>query len=547
MVRWVGSAFGRCWLAVALLLVGCDPPERPDDLAFAVCANAECEPGENAVNCLADCGPCAKAPNCDDNDPCTQDSCEPTSGCYHKPLTGTACPDDGPCKVESRCAAGQCVGKERFWQRTVPAMPDSNDWIAAVTVEGGKLLAVGRQVKDEGFGNHHELFFLRVATDNDSSAAPPTQVPITSGNDDDIVGGIAPLSEGRALVVGERVETGAIGPAGPFRRAQWYKIGPADPPSVDPAHLEVAGHHGLRDVARGLNGNLLAVGWVNKQGLAMRFAADGAVGAKMAVETPGGKHGELQAVAGLAGAGGGFVAVGNLRTSDKDWHGWAVRLPAVGTATDWNVEVPAPLTKQGELRAVVAMADGGAVAMGTVGSTPPYIANPGGSTVWLVRFSAAGKVEWSRTSDLGQGPIRLLWLPAANSLVAVCAIAPGGTSSDRVLLRFDPTGQLTGSSTVPLGWPYAAVALPDGTLGFAGSDTSTGKNDSWIARTDAWGHTGCEPKCAAVPMGGCADGNACTFDSCSPAKGCQTSPAPKATSCGPSSTCKETQCVSDLP
>lgn len=547
MVSGLGSALGRWWLAVALVLAGCDPPESPADLAFALCPNAECEPGENAANCLADCGPCAKAPHCDDQDPCTQDSCEPTSGCYHKPLTATPCPDDGPCKAESRCAAGVCVGKDRFWQQTVPAVPDAKDWIVALAAEGSSIVAVGHKEADGGAGKRNDLFLVRTTADRDSPQQAPAHELLEQDSDDDIASGVALLDGGGALVVGERVATGSFDPGGPARRAQWYKVGPAGKYSVDRYEVQASGHHGFRDVGRSANGHFLAVGWAEKQGLAMRFAADAEPGAKFAVPPPAGLRGELQAVVGEAGSNGGYVAVGNLHSADHDWHGWAVRLPAVGTEANWSIDVPAPPTKQGELRAVVAMADGGAVAMGTLGITPPYVANPWGSTVWLVRFGVDGKVVWSRTSELGSGPTRLLWLPAEQTLVAVCAGGPGGKLNDPMLLRFDLAGQLTGSSAAALGWPYAAAVLADGTLVFGGLDNGSGKHDSWIARTDAWGHAACAPKCAGLKVPDCADGNFCTLDSCSPAAGCQTMTAPSGTTCGPSSSCKETTCVTNAP
>ncbi len=48
---------------------------------------------------------------CDDNNSCTTDSCNPTSGCVFAPTPGAACSDDNACTSGDTCnAAGQCVG-----------------------------------------------------------------------------------------------------------------------------------------------------------------------------------------------------------------------------------------------------------------------------------------------------------------------------------------------------------------------------------------------------------------------------------------------------
>ncbi len=56
------------------------------------------------------CNACVNpVPNCDDNDPCTDDSCDQASGCVHTPNTA-ACSDGDPCTVDDTCSAGICAG-----------------------------------------------------------------------------------------------------------------------------------------------------------------------------------------------------------------------------------------------------------------------------------------------------------------------------------------------------------------------------------------------------------------------------------------------------
>jgi hypothetical protein len=47
--------------------------------------------------------------SCDDNNPCTADSCDPVKGCVHTPVTdGTSCPAVGACNTAGMCKAGSC-------------------------------------------------------------------------------------------------------------------------------------------------------------------------------------------------------------------------------------------------------------------------------------------------------------------------------------------------------------------------------------------------------------------------------------------------------
>jgi hypothetical protein len=51
----------------------------------------------------------AGALSCDDGDPCTDDLCDPATGCQHLPAEGAACDDGNACTVGDHCAAGACV------------------------------------------------------------------------------------------------------------------------------------------------------------------------------------------------------------------------------------------------------------------------------------------------------------------------------------------------------------------------------------------------------------------------------------------------------
>ncbi|RJO67194.1 MAG: hypothetical protein C4523_10095 [Myxococcales bacterium] len=48
--------------------------------------------------------------DCNDGNPCTEDSCDDLTGCQNSPLSGAPCPDDGLyCTVNAHCDGGECV------------------------------------------------------------------------------------------------------------------------------------------------------------------------------------------------------------------------------------------------------------------------------------------------------------------------------------------------------------------------------------------------------------------------------------------------------
>jgi Dictyostelium (slime mold) repeat/Galactose oxidase, central domain len=90
-------------------------------MAGAACPDGNVCNGDETCDgsgqCLA-----GTAPTLDDDNPCTVDSCDATSGVHHAPVTaGAACPDDTVCNGEETCdGAGQCVAG------TAPTLDDDN-------------------------------------------------------------------------------------------------------------------------------------------------------------------------------------------------------------------------------------------------------------------------------------------------------------------------------------------------------------------------------------------------------------------------------------
>jgi hypothetical protein len=90
----------------------CDPVAKTCKTA-PVSDGLDCDADGNACTsgdqCLAgQCVAGAKV-NCNDNNPCTEDTCDPKTGCTKTTLDAVACDDDNPCTVGDVCQAGSCA------------------------------------------------------------------------------------------------------------------------------------------------------------------------------------------------------------------------------------------------------------------------------------------------------------------------------------------------------------------------------------------------------------------------------------------------------
>lgn len=103
------DGYGRC-VAVPL------EDGTPCDLGVMTepCVEYRCRGGE-----------CEATGGCDDDNPCTQDSCVVETGtCQHGPVTGGACDDEDPCTIEDACFAGICLGKPNLCEDGNPCTDD---------------------------------------------------------------------------------------------------------------------------------------------------------------------------------------------------------------------------------------------------------------------------------------------------------------------------------------------------------------------------------------------------------------------------------------
>ena len=87
---------------------------NPSTGCYSVNSNRVCEDGnfctepDTCANGACNSGPWK---SCDDGNRCTVDSCQPASGCVYDPnqLTGTPCDDGDPCFLGDTCGGGACT------------------------------------------------------------------------------------------------------------------------------------------------------------------------------------------------------------------------------------------------------------------------------------------------------------------------------------------------------------------------------------------------------------------------------------------------------
>jgi MYXO-CTERM domain-containing protein len=76
-----------------------------------------------ACNAQGECTS-AEEKNCDDNNPCTADSCDPEVGCVSEPDDGATCDDGDVCTLDDTCVDGVCTPEAGI---TCQAIDDCHD------------------------------------------------------------------------------------------------------------------------------------------------------------------------------------------------------------------------------------------------------------------------------------------------------------------------------------------------------------------------------------------------------------------------------------
>ncbi len=91
-----------------------DSCDKDAGCQYAVVAGSKCDDGNacTAGDACAKGGACVPGPglSCDDNNGCTTDACDPSTGCTHKALDGIGCSDGDSCTQADKCVQGACKG-----------------------------------------------------------------------------------------------------------------------------------------------------------------------------------------------------------------------------------------------------------------------------------------------------------------------------------------------------------------------------------------------------------------------------------------------------
>ena len=103
---------GACDDANGCTTDSCTPGKGSLSCAHADLNQVPCDADGNActIGDLCNLGVCqpGKAKNCDDGNPCSEDSCNLASGCTHTDDDGLPCDDENPCTLGDTCGGGTC-------------------------------------------------------------------------------------------------------------------------------------------------------------------------------------------------------------------------------------------------------------------------------------------------------------------------------------------------------------------------------------------------------------------------------------------------------
>jgi hypothetical protein len=115
--RCVGTGGPQCKDGNPCTIDGCNAGTQVCDFTGLEDAGTPCVPSDDKCILNASCnaqGVCTGgvAKDCNDSNPCTEDSCDPTTGeCVTTDLEGDECSDDSACTTNDHCDRGACVGE----------------------------------------------------------------------------------------------------------------------------------------------------------------------------------------------------------------------------------------------------------------------------------------------------------------------------------------------------------------------------------------------------------------------------------------------------
>ena len=483
----------------------CDPKSGCDStLAGGACDDGDqCTAGDTCKTGSCTGGSPAV---CDDGLPCTKDMCDSKAGCAGVPWPeGTPCDDGAPCTVGSACdGANSCLlGKSKLWSLEYGGPANTSYVDATLTVDGG-FATVGN-VEAPGAGLP-AVFLYGFGPDGTLLWQHPLASWITKLAADSVLGGFWTVTykaeAGTLKAIASRLD--AVG------KPLWSATVGADSTSA----------LSLYEAA----GGIVVLG--SRKAAAAGYSSPWAAG----LDGAGNLLWETTVDMGLPGQFGGGVVLGD------GTHIWGGGFGSGGSKQICLVRA----NSKGKLIWTKDLGDAGkdrfAQAM--------VLADSGASVVlagdgFILQVDGSGTVQWQNIKALA-GVARLLRRPGLGTLAY--GSAPWASA-------FDPNGNFAGQfSIAATPTPALSGLMPASDGLFAVGTVVTAKKElrGWVARADAWGQTSCGPsgKCADTEPGACDDKNPCTKDVCSgPNQGCTHSPFLDGTPCTAGKTCKSGNCI----
>ena len=486
-------------------------------------ATGACDDGDACTTgdlCLA--GVCVSLgqPDCDDGNPCTDDTCEAALGCTHTP-NSAACDDGIPCSGGGHCAESGCQeGGPKYFDRTYgAAQADSGTAVAGLSGDGFAVLGVSANAlwlqRLDGGGQP-------VWSNKLYSTSPSSVITIPTG-------GFAAAAT-QTTIAGQRAQIDRWSDAGEL---WWHhELGQKDTQGADLVGVPSDGGFFLvgsttYKAAQGYDG------WIAR--------TDDYAIQKWSVTVAGLGDDHLLSVAFLPD--GGAIAGGATGVDYSTWDGWLVAVDSAGTVT-WQKSIPGDGIDVFER--VLRLGDGTLLAVGW--TTPGGLSSP--SDGWVVHTDAEGAVLWERrygtafddrlldATALADGGFALVGYrklsPPAEEDAWIVVVGPtgdvrweaihGGKGSD----RFAEVEEVPGDGLVLVGTTSSAGA---------------GSSDIWVVRTDPWGGLVCDPEgpCFGLAPTECDDGAPCTLNQCIADVGCTNPVSP----CDDLNDCTTDACVAE--
>lgn len=519
--------------------------------------DGECEDGSLCTNddrCAEGlCGP-GSLVNCDDDNSCTTDSCDPEIGCTHdKHPEGTPCSDGNLCIIGDRCTDGNCVAGS-----TIMSCDDSNVCTDDSCIpELGCLQAPNQLPCSDG-----DVCTIDDSCEGGACKAFPAVWIEQVGLEDYVRTAtvLVAADDGQTLVAGGAQQDVSLS-VDPWLasidahgQVLWERTYPDAPGEiVNSGARDLCDGHGTGFVVL----STAVVPGLSQQALVIRTDAQGA-------ELWRRDHGNASldhAWVLIRHSHGGYIAGGwssqGQKTTwlfkidsagdlawEKNYGGGEIRdlleveqgnvLALGGTETSVTLRTIADNGEVVRSKTFVPQSDGVAVAqILRVGNDFVFggtLLEPGlGERVWLVRVDAGLEQVWERrfsVSDAGSDRLNAIGFVRDQSVsfvgLTLRAGGPNGTHWDGWLAYVDGMGNLIGSEIVgTTGFDSlnALLHLPSDHMLVAGEANVENQNDrhALLLNVDAWGNRDCEEAgaCAVMSMSMCDDGNPCTVDSCS--------------------------------